>query len=273
MEFFLGDVCQAPSSSPSWFRSRGPYALEWWMFKAHLQTGIVYPLPCPPLTYVLKSIWGAHLQGVQFVVTNSSSPSHKLAGAPGSSSSPLLSGHPGPLYNRKLMAVKYPKKNQGGTQSPSFCRIAIFLIVWYERRQIRLGDGNMFLVWSCSSRMSFLFPGGVRGPQSKVLAESSLECRLNLKGLGHLHQAWNPHVNSQSQLPLTTYFSWEADKHFLVRSVGFIRSYPSDGAHPKSSSQANSNAQLRCVSSHPTTYYLDMIASDSVAYFHHSLRW
>ena len=40
----------------------------WWMFKAHLQTGIVFPLPCPPLTlttYMLKSRWGAHRRGVQ----------------------------------------------------------------------------------------------------------------------------------------------------------------------------------------------------------------
>ena len=107
-----------------------------------------------------------------------------------------------------------------------------------------------------------------RGLQSKVLVGSSLECRLNL------HQAWSPHVNccEQSQLLLITYFSWESDKHVMVRSVGFTRS-PSDGAHPKSSSQANSNAQLRCVSGHPIAYYLDMIASDSVVDFQQYVRW
>ena len=120
----------------------------WWMFKTHLQTGIEFPLPCPSLTlttYMLKSRWGAHLQGIQFMVTNSSSPSHKLAGALGSSSSSSLSGHPGPLFDRTVMVVKYPN-NQGGTQSPSLCRKAISLQARYERRQIRLGEGNMFLV-------------------------------------------------------------------------------------------------------------------------------
>ena len=87
-------------------------------------------------------------------VTNSSSPSHKFAGALGSSSSSSLSGHPGPLFDRTVMVVKYPN-NQGGTKSPSLCRKAISLLARYERRQIRLGEGNMFLVWSCSSRMFF----------------------------------------------------------------------------------------------------------------------
>ena len=109
----------------------------------------VFPLPCPPLaltTYMLKSRWGAHLQGVQFMVTNSSSPSHILAGALGSSSSSSsLSGHPGPLFVRTVMVVKYPN-NQGGTKSPAPCRKAISLLARYERRQIRLGEGNMFLV-------------------------------------------------------------------------------------------------------------------------------
>ena len=33
-------------------------------------------------------------------------------------------------------------KNQSGTQSPSICGIAISLLAWYERRQIRLGEWN-----------------------------------------------------------------------------------------------------------------------------------
>ena len=69
----------------------------------------------------------------------------------------------------------------------------------------------------------------------------------------------------QSQLLLTTYFSWEVDKHVLVRSVG-LRS-PIDGGHRKSSSHANPDAQLHCVSSRPTAFYLDN-ASESVADFH-----
>ena len=183
---------------------------------------------------MLKGRWGAHLQDVQFMVTNSSSPSHKLAGALGSSSGSSLSGHPGPLFDRTVMVVKYPN-NQGGTQSPSLCRKAISLQARYERRQIRLGEGNMFLVWSCSSRMFFILSG--RGVQSEVFAGSSLECHLNLEVLGHLHRAWSPHVNLLRAVATSTYdiifFLGRRTRHVLVRSVGFIRS-PINGAHPNS---------------------------------------
>ena len=73
----------------------------------------------------------------------------------------------------------------------------------YERRQIRLGEGNMFLVWSCSSRMFFFLSG--RRVQSEVFAGSSLECRLNLEVLGHLHRAWSPHVNLLRAVTTSTY--------------------------------------------------------------------
>ena len=39
-----------------------------------------------------------------------------------------------------------------------------------------------------------LFLSG-RGVQLGVFMGSSLECRLNLAVLGHLHRAWSPHVN------------------------------------------------------------------------------
>ena len=60
------------------------------------------------------------------------------------------------------------------------------------------------------------------------------------------------------------------DKHVLVRSVGLHS--PIAGGHPKSSSHANPDAQLHCVSGRPTEFYLDN-ASDSVADFHQYLRW
>ena len=105
------------------------------------------PLPTPHAYHIhVEEQMGSSPTGCPvFLVTKSSSPSHKFAGALGSSSSSLLSGHPGPLFDRTVMVVKYPN-NQGGTQSPSLCRKAISLLARYERRQIRLGEGNMFLV-------------------------------------------------------------------------------------------------------------------------------
>ena len=178
----------------------------WWMFKAHLQNWdrISPPLPTPHAYHIhVEEQMGSSPTGCPvFLVTNSSSPSHKFAGALGSSSSSSLSGHPGPLFDHTVMVVKYPN-NQSGTQSPSLCRKAISLLARYERRQIRLGEGNMFLVWSCSSRMFFFLSG--RGVQSEVFAGSSLECRLNLEVLGHLHRAWSPHVNLLRAVATSTY--------------------------------------------------------------------
>ena len=54
---------------PSWFWSRVPYAWEWLVdVQSTPSNWVLFPLPCPPLTlitYMLKSRWGAHLQGVQ----------------------------------------------------------------------------------------------------------------------------------------------------------------------------------------------------------------
>ena len=41
--------------------------------------------------------------------------------------------------------------------------------------------------------------------QSEVFAGSSLECRLNLEVLGHLHWAWSPHVNLLRAVATSTY--------------------------------------------------------------------
>ena len=41
--------------------------------------------------------------------------------------------------------------------------------------------------------------------QSEVFAGSSLECRLNLEVLGHLHRAWSPHVNLLRAVATSTY--------------------------------------------------------------------
>ena len=199
------------------------------------------------------------------MATNSSLPLHKRAGALESWSSPTLSGHPSPLSD----GCKY-QNNQGRTQGPSLCQKAILFLAWNERRQIQLGDGNMFLVWLSSSRMFFLIPGEVRsqryllGPPWNVA--STYRCWVIFTRPGVLTST----CCKQSKLLLTTYFSWEVNKHVLVRSVG-LRS-PIDGGHPKSSSHANPNAQLHCVSGRPTAFYLDN-ASDSVADFHKYLRW
>ena len=201
------------------------------MFKAHLQTGIVFSLPCPPLkltTYMVKSRWGAHLLGVQFMVTNSSSPSHKLAEALGSSSSSSLSGHPGPLFDRTVMVVKYPN-SQGGTQSPSLCRKVISLLARYERRQIRLGRGTCSWCDHAHHGCSFSFRErcAVRSVYGVPLA-----CRLNLAVLGNLHQAWSPHVNWLRAVATSPYdILFLGGEHVLVRSVGFICS-PIDVTHP-----------------------------------------
>ena len=96
-------------------------------------------LICPPEVASLATT--LHLQGVQFMVTNSSSPSHKLAGALGSSSSSSLSGHPGPLFDRTVMVVKC-LNNQGRTQSPCCCQKAISLLARYERRRFGWGRGT-----------------------------------------------------------------------------------------------------------------------------------
>ena len=122
----------------------------WWMFKAHLQTGIVFispSLPTPHAYHIhVEEQMGSSPTGCPvLMVKNSSSPSHNFAGALGSSFSSSLSGHPGPLFDRTVIVVKYPN-NQDGTQSPSICRKVISLLARYERRQIRLGEGNMFLV-------------------------------------------------------------------------------------------------------------------------------
>ena len=109
-----------------------------------------------------------------------------------------------------------------------------------------------------------------RGPQSEVLPGSSLECRLNLQVLGHLHQARSPHINLLRAVATSTY-----DILFLRggqacpgQSVG-LRS-PIDGGHPKSSSHANPDIQLYCVSGRPAAFYQDN-ASDSVSDFHQYL--
>ena len=111
-----------------------------------------------------------------------------------------------------------------------------------------------------------------RGPQSEVLAGSSLDatptyrCWVIFTRPGVL----TPTCCEQLQLLHTTYFSWEVDKNVLVRSVGLHS--PIDGGHPKSSSQANSDAQLHCVSGRPAVLYLDN-SSDSLANFHQYLWW
>ena len=49
-----------------------------------------------------------------------------------------------------------------------------------------------------------LFLSG-RRVQSEVFAGSSLECRLNLEELGHLHRAWSHHVNLLRAVATSTY--------------------------------------------------------------------
>ena len=177
----------------------------WWMFKAHLQTGIVFPLPCPPLTlttYMLKSRWGAHLQGVQFMVTNSSSPSHKLAGALGSSSSSSLSGHPGSIVWSHRDGCKVPKQSGRNTEPLPLPKSN--LPPSQVRKETDSAGGREHVPGVIMLITDVLFLSG-RGVQSKVFAGSSLECRLNLEVLGHLHRAWSPHVNLLRAVATSTY--------------------------------------------------------------------
>ena len=101
------------------------------------------PLPTPHAYHIhVEEQMGSSPTGCPvFMVTSSSSPSHKFAGALGSSSSSSLSGHPGPLFDSTVMVVKY-SNNQGGTQNPSLCRKAISLLARYERRKFGWGRGT-----------------------------------------------------------------------------------------------------------------------------------
>ena len=106
-------IDQAPSSSPSWFWSRVPYTLEWLVDVQSTPSNwdrISPPLPTPHAYHIhVEEQMGSSPTGCPvFMVTNSSSPSHKFAGALGSSSSSSLSGHPGPLFDCAVMVVKYP---------------------------------------------------------------------------------------------------------------------------------------------------------------------
>ena len=206
----------------------------WWMLKVHLQTGIFFPLPCSPLTlttYMLKSRWGAHLQGVQSLWWQTQAHRHinllelwevhpaYIIWPPWSIVWPHRDGCKVPKQSgRNLEPLPLPKSNLppshvrketvsagGGKHVPGV--IMLITDVLFSFREV------------CAVRsVCGVLPGMSPKPRGDVGPSS-------------------PGLESSHQLVASSrnFYLWHTflGRHVLVRSVGFIRS-PIDGAHPNS---------------------------------------